>query len=89
MNPLVRAREGFEVSEEQLRRLYADSDGNPATGMPASTMRVSIEETATGSQVTSVMTFASLESLEQVLAMGLEEGLEQSTGQMESVLAEG
>ena len=69
--------------------LFADSDGNPATGMPASTMRVSIEETATGSQVTSVMTFASLESLEQVLAMGLEEGLEQSTGQMESVLAEG
>ena len=66
---------------------FADEDGTPAEGMPESTMRLSLTETATGSRMTSVTTFASLESLEQVLAMGMEEGLKESMGQMDSVLA--
>ena len=66
---------------------FADADGTPAEGMPESTMRLSLTETATGSRMTSVTTFASLESLEQVLAMGMEEGLKESMGQMDSVLA--
>lgn len=68
---------------------FADADGNPAEGMPESTMRLSLLQTPTGSEMTNVTTFESREALEQVLSMGMEEGLEESMGQMEGVLADG
>jgi uncharacterized protein YndB with AHSA1/START domain len=67
---------------------FADADGNPADGMPESTMRFSLVETPTGSRMMAVTTFASREALEQVLSMGMEEGLKESMGQMEGVLAD-
>ncbi|MCL3819124.1 SRPBCC family protein [Aeromicrobium wangtongii] len=66
---------------------FADADGNPADGMPEATMRLSIAGTSGGAQMTAVTTYASREALDQVLAMGMEEGLRTSMAQMDGVLA--
>lgn len=52
-------------------------------------MAVRLDETADGTRMTSVSTFASLEQLEQVVAMGIEEGLRGAMGQIDALLAAG
>jgi uncharacterized protein YndB with AHSA1/START domain len=68
---------------------FANDDGSPNTDMPMNTVRVSIEETAgnrTRMAIESI--FPSTEAMEQVLAMGMEEGLTQAVGQIDAILAE-
>ena len=57
--------------------------------MPVSTATVTIEavsESRTRMSIASV--FPDVQSLEQVLAMGMEEGLTQAIGQIDDILAE-
>jgi uncharacterized protein YndB with AHSA1/START domain len=50
--------------------------------------RVGIEEIGGGRTRMSIeSTFPSLEAMEQVLAMGMEEGLKQAVGQIDAILA--
>jgi hypothetical protein len=57
--------------------------------MPVNTVRVSIEELAASRTRMSIeSTFPSTEAMEQVLAMGMEEGLTQAVGQIDAILAE-
>ncbi len=53
------------------------------------TARVQIEDIGGGRTRMSIESiFASAEAMEQVLAMGMEEGLKQAVGQIDAILAE-
>ena len=68
---------------------FANDDGTPNPGMPTSVARVRIEEIGAGRTRMSIeSTFPSAEALEQLLAMGMEEGLTQAVGQIDAILAE-
>ena len=52
-------------------------------------MTYTFHATERGTRMECVSSYASLEDLQKVLEMGMEEGLTGSMGQMEAVLAEG
>jgi len=67
---------------------FANADGTPNTDMPITTIRVGIEEVARGRTRMSIESvFPSTEAMEQVLAMGTDEGLTQAVGQIDAILA--
>jgi uncharacterized protein YndB with AHSA1/START domain len=67
---------------------FANDDGTPNTDLPPATARVRIEEIGAGRTRMSLETdFPSTEAMEQVLAMGMEEGLTQAVGQIDAILA--
>ena len=69
---------------------FANEDGTPNTELPMNTARVSIEELGDGRTRMSIESeFPSTEALEQVLAMGMEQGLREAVGQIDAILAEG
>jgi uncharacterized protein YndB with AHSA1/START domain len=69
---------------------FANDDGTPNPDLPTSEARVRIEEIGTGRTRMSIHSvFPSAEAMEQVLAMGMEEGLTQAVGQIDAILAEG
>ena len=68
---------------------FANDDGSPNLDMPVGQQRVTIQEVGGGRtrmSITSV--FPSAEAMEQVLAMGQEEGMKQALGQIDAILAE-
>jgi uncharacterized protein YndB with AHSA1/START domain len=68
---------------------FANNDGTPNTDLPVTTARVTIEEIGDGRTRMSIdSTFPSHEAMEQVLAMGMEEGITQAVGQIGAILAE-
>lgn len=82
----------WEVVEEPSRFVvtdgFADLEGNPAEEMPAMRAEFDFEETDAGARLTVTSTFASAEQLEQVVAMGMEEGVRESMSQIDAVLAD-
>jgi uncharacterized protein YndB with AHSA1/START domain len=67
---------------------FANDDGTANLDLPAATARVTIEEIDPGRTRMSIAhTFPSLDAMEQVLAMGMEEGLKQALGQIDAILA--
>jgi uncharacterized protein YndB with AHSA1/START domain len=69
---------------------FANSDGTPNDAFPRNEGRVTIESIAAGRTRMSIQShFPSMEAMEQVLAMGMEEGLTQAVGQIDAILAEG
>ena len=68
---------------------FANDDGSPNSDLPSTTARVTIEEINSGRTRMSIESlFPSTEAMEQVLAMGAEEGLTQAVGQIDAILAE-
>lgn len=67
---------------------FATEDGNDNAQMPSMRMRFTFESTPTGARVTSVTTFPSVEAMEELMKMGMEEGLRSAMGQLDGVLAE-
>jgi uncharacterized protein YndB with AHSA1/START domain len=68
---------------------FALDDGSPNPDLPVTTTRVRIEEIGGGRTRMSIENiFPSAEAMEQVLAMGMEEGLKQAMGQIDAILAE-
>jgi uncharacterized protein YndB with AHSA1/START domain len=65
---------------------FADADGTPVADMPASTVRVRMTEHDGGTRMELRSVFDSREHMEQLIAMGMEEGLTQAVGQMDAVL---
>ena len=66
---------------------FANDDGSPNTDMPVNTVRVSIEEMAVNRTRMSIESiFPSTEAMEQLLAMGMEDGLTQAVGQIDAIL---
>lgn len=68
---------------------FADADGKPNDALPRNEGRVTIESIGSGrTSMTIESHFPSTEAMEQVLAMGMEEGLKQAVGQIDAILAE-
>jgi uncharacterized protein YndB with AHSA1/START domain len=67
---------------------FAHDDGRPNENLPTTRMVVTFEATSKGSRFRSVSYFPSVEAMEQMLEMGVEEGLRSALGQMDSVLAD-
>jgi uncharacterized protein YndB with AHSA1/START domain/pimeloyl-ACP methyl ester carboxylesterase len=69
---------------------FANDDGSPNTDLPPTTARVTIDAIGGGRTRMSIESrFPSTEAMEQVLALGAEEGLKQAVGQIDAILAEG
>jgi uncharacterized protein YndB with AHSA1/START domain len=66
---------------------FAGDDGEPLATMEPTRTVVTIEALETGSRMSTVTTFASAEQLEQMQAMGMEEGMRLAMGQIDGVLA--
>ena len=77
----IDAPRSFEVQDG-----FADKTGEPNPKMPALRMRMTFEAIEGGTRMTGVSTFSSPEAMEQVLTMGMEEGLKAALGQMDAVL---
>jgi uncharacterized protein YndB with AHSA1/START domain len=68
---------------------FANDDGTPNTEFPRNTGRVTIEDIGGGhTRMSIASTFESLEAMEQILAMGMEDGITQAVGQIDAILAE-
>jgi uncharacterized protein YndB with AHSA1/START domain len=68
---------------------FANADGTPNTDLPVGEARVTIEAIGDGRTRMAIESiFPSAEAMEQVLAMGMEEGLTQAVGQIDAILAE-
>jgi uncharacterized protein YndB with AHSA1/START domain len=68
---------------------FANDDGTPNDELPRNEGRVTIDEIGGGRTRMAIESiFPSAEAMEQVLAMGMEEGLTQAVGQIDAILAE-
>lgn len=69
---------------------FADESGEPNPNLAVTTARVAIEEIGEGRTRMSIASlFPSSQAMEQILAMGAEEGLTLALGQIDAILAEG
>ena len=88
-----RHRGWWQVLESRPPRLlviddgFADADGTRLNDPPVCRMRVEIADRPGGVTCTVTTTFPSLEALEQLLAMGMDEGLRLAMGQIDEILA--
>jgi uncharacterized protein YndB with AHSA1/START domain len=68
---------------------FANADGTPNTDMPLNEARVTITELGGGKTRMSIESrFPDTAAMEQVLAMGMEQGLREAVGQIDAILAE-
>jgi len=67
---------------------FGDADGNPATDMPSpSSSTVTIEAAGDRTRMTIVGRYDSREQMEQLVAMGMIEGMTLALGQIDAILA--
>jgi uncharacterized protein YndB with AHSA1/START domain len=66
---------------------FADESGVPNNQMPTIRARVELEATAAGTRMTVTSQFATAEHMEQLVQMGIVEGMTQAMGQIDQVLA--
>jgi uncharacterized protein YndB with AHSA1/START domain len=72
-----------------VRDGFANDDGTPNTEMPANEFRVTIEQIGDRRTRMSIdNVFPSTEAMEQLLAMGMEQGLTEAVGQIDAILAQ-
>lgn len=68
---------------------FANADGTPNTDLPLTRAHVRIEDVGDGrTRMVFEGVFPSTEAMEQILAMGTEEGLTAAMGQIDAILAE-
>jgi uncharacterized protein YndB with AHSA1/START domain len=68
---------------------FANDDGSPNNDFPRTTMHVTIQDAGDGrTRMILDSVFSSTEAMDQVLAMGMEEGLTQAVGQIDAILEE-
>lgn len=79
----VEPQRSFEVRDG-----FALDDGSPNPELPTTRMVFTFETTPTGSRVTTVSHFASVDELATLLDMGMDEGMRQAMGQIDQVLAD-
>jgi uncharacterized protein YndB with AHSA1/START domain len=77
----VKAPHSFEVRDG-----FCLPDGTPNTEMPSMRMTFEFEATGSGSRLTNTTFFNSLDELEQLIAMGMEQGMREAMGQIDAVL---
>jgi uncharacterized protein YndB with AHSA1/START domain len=67
---------------------FSDEDGEPVASMGTAHGVVSLSAQGGKTRMTTLMTFASVEQLEQMAQMGMEEGMRLAMGQMDAILSE-
>ncbi|MBG6225118.1 uncharacterized protein YndB with AHSA1/START domain [Arthrobacter sp. CAN_A2] len=67
---------------------FADENGDPVAEMGETHATVTLEDLGGRTRMTMVTAFESLEQLDQMVAMGMEEGLKLALGQVDALLAE-
>ncbi|BCW77138.1 SRPBCC domain-containing protein [Arthrobacter sp. NicSoilB11] len=67
---------------------FADDDGNPTGDLGVTHATVTLEPLGERTRMTIQSSFESEEQLEQMVAMGMEEGLKGAVGQIDGILAE-
>lgn len=67
---------------------FADDEGNPTGELGATHMALTLEPDGDQTRMTLSSTFASRDQLEQMLQMGMEEGMREALGQVEALLTE-
>ncbi len=80
------------IAVEAPRRLefedgFADDSGNPNHQMPTTTTVVTLADQAGGTVMTIETRFPSLEAMEQLVEMGMEEGFTGAVNQIDGLLA--
>lgn len=65
---------------------FADPEGQPVPTMPTTTVRVTLLEDGDGTRMEIRSAYATREQMEQVLKMGVVEGLTAAIGQIEALL---
>ena len=68
---------------------FADEAGRENAELPVTTTRVSLSEQAGGTRMEIVSVFPSTEAMEQMLAMGMEQGITEALGQIDAIVASG
>ena len=76
-----------EPHSSEVRDGFRDNDGNEAADMPTMRMRFTFEPHDGGTRMVTVTSFPSREALEQLLKMGMEEGMTAAMSQIDGVLA--
>lgn len=66
---------------------FADADGRPDDAMPTMRIVFTFEPTSTGSRLTVVTYFSSVETMERLVEMGMVEGMRSALGQLDAVLS--
>ncbi|GAB3123577.1 SRPBCC family protein [Glaciibacter psychrotolerans] len=82
-NTVVEAPHRFEFTDG-----FAGEDGEPDNIMPEVRGSVTLEEQGGKTRMTTVSTFTSVEQLEQLIEMGMQEGMTLAMGQIDALLAE-
>ncbi|WP_084128261.1 SRPBCC family protein [Demequina sp. NBRC 110055] len=72
----------------EVRDGFADAEGHENTDMPSMRMTFQFEETEAGSRLVTTTHFGSADQLEQLLGMGMEEGMTSAMSQIDEVLAD-
>jgi len=72
----------------ELEDGFSNDDGSRNAAMPTMRMVFTFAKTGTGSRFTGITHFASVEAMEQVLQMGMMEGMKSAMGQIDAVLAD-
>jgi uncharacterized protein YndB with AHSA1/START domain len=67
---------------------FANEDGTPSSDMPSNEVRVMISEVGGQTRMSIESIFPSAAAMEQVIAMGMEQGLTEAVGQIDAILAE-
>lgn len=83
-----KVQEVTEPTSFVVADLFADENGEVDESMPAVQMTFSFEATDGGSRLTNRSSFASPEALEQAVAMGMAQGIEDGLAQLDTVLAD-
>lgn len=65
---------------------FADAEGKPSEDSPTTVIRMRLTVRDGGTRMEMHSTFDSLEQMEQLIDMGMAEGMEQSVGQMDALL---
>jgi uncharacterized protein YndB with AHSA1/START domain len=65
---------------------FADDDGQPNPDLPTMVVRITLSEAAGATTMSIETRFPSLEAMEQILAMGAEEGMRQALAQIDDLL---
>jgi uncharacterized protein YndB with AHSA1/START domain len=73
----------------ELDDAFADDTGAANPALPVTRMRVQLADAGGTTRMEVVSTFGSREAMEQVIAMGVEEGMTQAVNQIDGLLAAG
>lgn len=78
-----------EPVEIELEPGFGDEPGVTPPGLPAATMLARLDAADGGTRMSITTRFGTVEAMEQMLAMGMQEGMTLALGQVDAILSEG